>query len=71
MYDDNALTYHAYFREDMSREKDGMLLAQFPNELPGHRYLNRVNAYRRFIQNQYVGLVDNRLCYSDSLSESF
>ncbi len=51
--DNDAVASHLHLGQDVCGKQDGMLLAQFANELARLPDLGRVQADRRLIQNEH------------------
>src|SRR3954466_15433955 len=61
---------HAYFRQDVRAENDGVLTAKVLNEISHFDDLARVKANSRLIQNENGGLSQDSLRQADPLTIS-
>ena len=69
--DDDLLADLLHFRQDVRAENDRVVARQALDQRPGLDDLLRVQAGGGLVQNQDVGIVDDRLRQSDALPVAF
>ena len=58
-------------RENVRAQNDGMVASKTLDQIPRLIDLLRIESRRGFVQNEYVGIVQNRLCQTDALAVAF
>src|SRR5207244_13463819 len=68
---DHLLAGLLALRENVRAQNDGMVASKTLDQIPRLIDLLRIESRRGFVQNEYVGIVQNRLCQTDALAVAF
>ncbi len=69
--DDDAAASHLHFRENVRRKQNGVLFAQVLDQLAHLADLVWIEADGRFVENEKIGLVQQRVRQADPLAITF